>query len=425
MSEHVEHPSAAGGTEVRDVSRFKPLVPVLLIVGIVALAAAVGVAFIGEDDHRVKRLGLAYLTGFSAFLTVSVGALFFVIIQHLTRAGWSVTVRRLAECMAMNVWLMAILFLPVALFVPQLYAWADPHHAGDPLIASKAAWLNRGFWTARQFLVWFAAWGLMALWFWRNSVRQDRTGEVEITDKLQRTAGLMAVIFALATNFGYFDMLMTLDPHWYSTMFGVYAFAGSFLNFFAVSILIFRFLQSRGVVTRSVTVEHYHDLGKFMFAFVFFWSYVAFSQWMLIWYGNIPEETAWLAKRGGTTDDVWAPGIWGIVALVLMFGHWLIPFAGLLSRWTKRILPLLTFWAGWIVVAHFVDMFWIIMPETHPTLEHTAAAPHFGKSLALAAICWAGVGSLWLAGLIWFAAKASLVPARDPRMPEALNYEVY
>jgi hypothetical protein len=218
------------------------------------------------------------------------------------------------------------------------------------------------------------------------------------------------------------DLLMSLDPHWYSTMFGVRCFAGAFLNFFAMSILIFRFLQSRGILGRSLTVEHYHDLGKFMFAFVFFWSYVTFSEWMLIWYGNIPEETVWYAKRGATTHEGWPAGPWGWIALALLAFHCFVPFAFLMSRHVKRALKWLTVGAAWLAVMHFVEMFWIVMPEA-AGLKTPGAG--FGKSLLLALLCWAGMGALWLAGVIYFASAASLVPARDPRLPEALAHEVY
>lgn len=419
MSEHIRQREA--GDELRDLSRFGLFMPVLLIVGLVALAIAI---VVGWGDGT--RLGMAYLTGYAAFLTISFGALFFVIIQHLTRAGWSVTVRRLAECMAMNLWTMLLLFIPIIFALPSIYRWADAEYvAHDTVLQEKAVWLNPTFWTLRHLLLWLGAPALMALWYWRNSLRQDRTGEPAITEKLQHNAGLMVVIFGLAVNFGLIDLLMTLDPHWPSTMFGVYGFAGAFLNFFAWSILIFRFLQWRGVITRSVTIEHYHDMGKFMFAFVFFWSYIAFSQWMLIWYANMPEETSWFAKRGATTDDVWAPGVWGNVALVLLFGHCLIPFAGLMSRWSKRLLGLLTFWAAWMAVMHFVDMFWIVMPEATTDLDDTAVNPGFGEGLLLALLCWIGVGCIWLSSLVWFARQGSLVPVQDPRLPEAISYEVY
>lgn len=421
MSVHVEH--HGGEQELRDLSRFGPAALVLLVVGLVVLGAALA---IGLATHDVRRLAMGYLTGYASFLTVSVGALFFVAVQHLTRAGWSVTVRRLAECMAMNLWTMLLLFVPILLALPAIYRWADADQvAHDPILQEKAAWLNPAFWTIRHLLLWLGPWALMALWYWRHSLRQDRTGEVAITEKLQRNAGLMVVIFAVTVNFGYFDLLMTLDPHWYSTMFGVYAFAGSFLNFFAVSILVFRFLQWRGLVRQSVRIEHYHDMGKFMFAFIFFWSYVAFSQWMLMWYANIPEETVWYARRGGTTDDVWQPGVWGAVALVLLIGHCFIPFASLLSRSAKRRLPILTAFAAWMVVMHFVDMFWIVMPEVRSNAEQTGVDAGFAKSLLLAVLCWVGVGCVWLAGLFWFARQGSLVPLHDPRLPEALSYEVY
>ncbi len=416
MSDHDTH-AHDSGPEVRDVSRIQGLFPALLGLGIVALGIAVA---IGRGDAR--QLGLAYLTGYTSFLTISLGALFFVAIQHLTRAGWSVTIRRLAEVMAANMVTLIVLALPILFGVGTIYShWVHPHGETAYLVEEKAAWLNVPFWTAR-ILFYLLVWTGLAWWLWRNSLKQDRTGEVAITEKLQAKAGLAIVIFALSANFGLIDLLMTLDPLWYSTMFGVYGFAGGFLNFNAAMILLLRFLQSRGIVTRSVTREHYHDLGKFMFAFVFFWSYVAYSQWMLIWYGNIPEETAWFAKRGATTSSLWAAGQWGKVAIFLVACHSFIPFAGLMSRWPKRALGALTFWAMWMSVMHLVDMFWLIMPEHQPEAVETY---NVGRAFLLAALCWVGVGSIWLAGIIKLASAGSLVPQHDPRLPEALAHEVY
>jgi hypothetical protein len=183
-------------------------------------------------------------------------------------------------------------------------------------------------------------------------------------------------------------------------------------------------LQSRGILASSVNHEHYHDLGKWLFGFVFFWSYVAFSQYMLQWYANIPEETAWYAQRGATTSDAVSgteAGPWPIVALVLLFGHSLIPFPGLLSRWCKRILGVLTFWAGWLAVFHLVDLIFVIMPAMQ--MHETEAT--FGVQIAITVCGFVGLGGLWFASLFRLAGARSVMPLHDPRLGEALLHENY
>lgn len=411
--------TSSNDSERQDLSRLGPRVFKLgLIVGVLALLLGVVLAFFGGGDHAAATIGLAYLTGFAFWLSISLGALFFVAIHHLTRAGWSVTIRRLAELMAANLVTLALLALPILLGVGFIYHhWVHPPE-GDALVAGKSAWLNVPFFTLR-IILYFAIWIAMAWWYFRHSVAQDDTGDPRHTRVLQGYSGLTVLIFALTITFAAFDLLMSLDPHWYSTIFGVYYFAGSFLAFFSFLAIAARFLQKAGLLTHEITVEHYHDLGKWMFAFVFFWSYIAFSQYMLIWYGNIPEETAWFARRGATTHDLHV-NAWTTVSVLLLFGHCLIPFPGLLSRWMKRWTKPLLFWAVWLLVFHFVDLFWIIMPETR--IEGLDAGGMILQCLA-ALLCVIGVGGLWLAGLVKIAAGHRLVPVRDPRLHEALAFE--
>src|SRR5206468_417977 len=183
-------------------------------------------------------------------------------------------------------------------------------------------------------------------------------GDVALSDRMQFWSAPATLVMAITITFAAFDFLMSLDPHWYSTMFGVYYMTGSLLAAFAALCLTIAMLQHLGYLTRSITVEHLHDLGKWLFAFVFFWGYIAFSQYMLLWYANIPEETEWLARRGATTvrDQTSA---WSWVSLALLFGQLLVPFAGLLSKHVKRNYKALMFWAAWVLIFHWIDMFWL------------------------------------------------------------------
>ncbi|MBL8862941.1 MAG: quinol:cytochrome C oxidoreductase [Planctomycetes bacterium] len=381
---------------------------VLLVLGLAALAAAWLLAR-GEVDGA-RRLKQAWLVATAFVLTISLGALFFVILQHLLHAGWSVAVRRVAELLAANVGVTAVLVAPlVALAVAgdgELWPWADPRAAeGHPLLAAKEPYLNGTFFALRC-AAWFGAWWLMARWFLNRSLAQDEARDAGPTQALERRAPPAMVAFALTVNFAAFDLLMSLSPEWYSTIFGVYVFAGSVVAFLAATILILRALQSRGLLRGVVSVEHYHDLGKLLFAFVFFWGYIAFSQFMLIWYADIPEETAWFHAR--------FHGPWAQVSLLLLLGHFVLPFAGLLSRHAKRCLPVLTLWAAWLLVAHAVDLVWLVHPG-----HHGEAAPF----QPVDALAFVAVLALWGAGLARVAVGRALVPVRDPRLHESLTFE--
>ncbi|HQP44730.1 MAG TPA: hypothetical protein PLV66_13755, partial [Thermoanaerobaculales bacterium] len=265
-------------TEAR---RLDPVYPLWLGVG--AALAAVGVggaaALAAAQAHGWERLLETYLVSFSLFLALTLGALFFVMLQHITRAGWSVVVRRIAEALACNVWLMAALALPILLGMGHLYHWSHSDAAaGDPILAGKSGFLNPAFFVVRL-VVYFAIWGGLAWFFHRTSTRQDGSFDPRLTVRMERAAGPGLVLYALSTNFAAFDLLMSLDPHWFSTIYGVYFFAVSVVCFLAVMPKILVGLQVKGVLARSVTIEHYHDLGKLLFAFVVFWAYIAFSQY--------------------------------------------------------------------------------------------------------------------------------------------------
>ena len=378
------------------------------MVGVVGLTAT---AFIGMqvgDDG--KQLLHSYLLALAYFLSLGLGALFFVTLQHLTRAGWSVVVRRLAELFASSLPLLVILFLPVLASMvrgnTQLYLWVDKALvAQDELLRAKQAYLNVPFFGAR-IAMYFVIWTWLSRHYLKQSVRQDGTGDLSITARLQSLSAPGMALFALSTTFASFDLLMSLHPHWYSTIFGVYFFAGSVLGFLALTILVAQLLQNGGYMRQIVTTEHYHDLGKLLFGFVFFWGYIAFSQYMLIWYGNIPEETEWFLQRQ-TGDWVW-------VSLALLFGHFLIPFPSLLSRHVKRHRGALAFWAIFLLVMHWVDLYWLVMPSLH---EETAP---LGLIDLFALV---GVGGLCVANFGYVARGKSLVPVKDPRLAESLAFE--
>ncbi len=218
----------------------------------------------------------------------------------------------------------------------------------------------------------------------------------------------MGVTLTLAS----FDLIMSLDPHWFSTIFGVYYFSGGFLGFFALLIVAVMTLQRYGYIRHSVGPEHFHDLGKFLFGFVFFWGYIAFSQYMLLWYASIPEETEWFARHGATTNHNDITG-YSYVILAILFGHLVIPFLGLLSRHVKRNRSSLLFWAVWVLVFHFIDLYWVVMPELSKVFR-----PGFIDITAFVA-----VGAIFLGSVVRTLSQHSLIPVNDPRLPDAMAFE--
>ncbi|HJQ96847.1 MAG TPA: hypothetical protein VJ826_00970 [Candidatus Polarisedimenticolaceae bacterium] len=373
--------------------------------GVLGLVVS-GLLAILSGDGGV-RFYTSYLTSFVYFLTLGLGALFFVLIQFVTRAGWSVAVRRLAEAVAPNLALpMAPLVIPVLLGLNVLYPWSN--HAvveGDHLLEAKSAWLNVPFFFVRT-LIYFGVWSVLSLWFHRQSVQQDRSGVPALTNRMEATSTAGLILFAFTLTFFSFDYIMSLTPHWYSTIFGVYVFAGSVLAFFAFLPLLAFLVQRGGALRRAVTVEHYHDLGKLVFAFTVFWAYIGFSQYMLMWYANLPEETVWYKAR--------QTGGWTAVSVFLIFGHFLVPFLALMSRNVKRRLPTLVAGASWMLFMHYVDLTWLIRPAHSP-----GVVPLSLMDLAT----FVGIGGLFGAALVRRLAAHALVPVNDPRLHESVSFE--
>jgi hypothetical protein len=374
-------------------------------VGAAGVIASLALAALGGGGF--KRFFFSYLLSFSYLLTLALGALFFVILQHLTRAGWSVVVRRWAESVAAVLPALAALAVPLVAFgLHDLYHWTHAEAvAADHLLQAKQPYLNVPFFVLRL-AVYFSIWVLLSRFFLSRSLAQDKDGDPELTLQMERRAAPAMLLFALTATFAAFDLLMSLDPHWYSTMFGVYVFAGSVVSFIALLAVLVFAGQRAGLLRHAVTVEHYHDIGKLLFAFTVFWAYIAFSQYMLMWYANLPEETAWLLRR--QTNG------WGWIGMVLLVGHFALPFAALLSRAPKRRPRAVATVAAWVLLMHWFDLYWVVVPE----VSRASAVPHLLDLTTL----------LGLSGLVVaFAAHRmrgrSLVPERDPRLAESLRFE--
>ncbi len=398
--------------QVRDPGLTGRLKRTGLLVGFLGLALAVVLGVLQGDELR--RFFHAYLVGYAFVLSIALGGLFFVAIQYLTNSHWSVTVRRLAEYTAGALPFAALLGLPLLypLFTPVgaehgglLWPWLHPQGVSAPVVEGKAAWLNPGFFCLRLVL-YGVVWSLLGRFFLRNSLAQDTADDYRPSERARRWSAIAVILYALTSTFASFDLLMSLDPAWFSTMYGVYYFSGSVVAIFAWLILASLMVQRSGNLRSAITVEHYHDLGKFLFAFIFFWGYIAISQYLLIWYGNMPEETSWFLRR---QTDAWMPISW-----LLVFGHFVIPFAGVMSRHTKRRVAILGFWAFYMLVMHWFDVAWLVMPAYD--------SQHLPLGL-LEVSASLGLCGFYVAAVARLAGDRPLAPVNDPLLPESLAFE--
>jgi hypothetical protein len=370
-------------------------------VGLLALLVS-GVLYRGDP----ARFHQAWLLAFLYFLSLALGALAYVLMMQGARAGTSASVRRLGEVVMATLPLFVPLFVPVLLGLHHVYEWTHADEvARDVLLAHKRPYLNVPFFVLRA-AVYFLTWCATAWWFYRRSLQQDASGDPELTRRMQRLAPPALVVFGFTVTFAAFDWIMALQPHWYSTIFGLYFFAGAFVGAFALLALLATRLRDAGQVARAITPDHLQDLGKWLFAFVAFWAYLAFSQFLLIWYANIPEETVFFAQR-------WRGGFQA-VTLLLVLGHFAVPFFFLLPRAVKRSPRALAVGAAWMLVAHLVDLYWLVMPAR----AEASAAVHL-----VDVTIFVGVGGLFVAALTWLLRRHAVVPVRDPRLHEALAFE--
>ncbi len=374
-----------------------------LIGGVLAAIGLVGCFLLGKD-HKAEFY-FSWLVAFLFFLSIALGALFFVLVNFATKAGWGIAVRRLAENIVSLLPLFVLLAIPVLMGVHDLYHWSHPEAvAEDHLLQGKEPYLNTSFFYGRA-IFYLVVWSLLGWWFSSTSRKQDATGDPALTRKMINVSAPAIAIFALTVTFAAFDWIMSLDPHWYSTIFGVYFFAGCLLSSFAFMILFTLRIQAAGTLGGVVTTEHFHDLGKLLFAFTVFWAYIGFSQYFLIWYGNIPEETMWYLHR--------FHGNWATVTKVLAIGHFGVPFFFLMPRTIKRSRVLLAVGAVWMLGMHYLDMYWLVQP-THSDSFHPG----------LLDLCaFLAVGGVFIAGLGWRLPRQSLVPEKDPRLIESLSFE--
>ena len=372
---------------------------------IVFVAMASWIALLVGYLLEPRQFFFSYLFGFVALISIGFGAMFFTMVQHVTGAAWSVTVRRIMEGLMCTLQTGIFLFIPIVFGLHDLYEWTHADVvATDPVLSGKAGYLSDHFFLIRA-AAYFLLWSLLAWLVYRHSVAQDHDYSLKHTRAMERISAPGMLLLFISATLASFDWVMSLEPHWYSTMFGVYVLSVGALGFFSAVILIALSFRASGYLRHSISDEHYHDLGKWLFAMVVFWAYIAFSQYMLIWYTNLPEETFWFKHR--------EVGSWMTVSLLLVFGKFLAPLFLLVSRTAKRNLKLLGTMAAWLLFMTLVDVYYLIMPVLHKQ----GVSLHW---LDLAAVL--GIGSvmgLWFWGRF---KRTAIVPVGDPRLEECLNF---
>jgi hypothetical protein len=374
-----------------------------LIVGVVFGAVAVFLAFTRPDEFY-----RAYLLGFMCWLGVALGSMAIIMIRHLTGGGWGVVIRRLQGAAMRTLPLLAILFIPVILGMHHLYIWARPlDQIADKHLREHLEQITKTYLTTTGFAVravfYFAIWNLLSFLLTKWSHEGDRPDARDNTQRFKTVAGPGLILYAFTISFAVIDWIMSLDPSWISTIFGLLILIGQMLSAMCFAVVIERILFNYKPMSEMLKPDFVHDHGKWMLVFIMVWAYFSFSQWLIIWAGNLPAEITFYIRR--------LNGGWGCIGLALVLFHFAVPFAILLSRPFKRDIRKLVWLATWLLIMRYVDLFWIIEPNFSQTLKFTLA--DFVVPVA--------IGGIWL----WFFFRnlsgLPLLPAYDPTAAEVFE----
>jgi len=371
-----------------------------LIAGIVgAVLCAIG--FVVDHDQFYR----SYLWSYVFFVGIAVGSLAWLMLQYVTGGAWGLVIRRPAEAAARTLPLIALMFLPVLIGINNLYDWSHAAKvAADPILQHKHPYLNVRFFIIRA-VIYLGGWNLLGYFLNRWSAREDREGGTRPHTWMARIGAGGLLFWGFSITFMAVDWVLSLDPHWFSTMFGMLFMAGQGLSALAFLVTLMVLLSYRRPMSDVLTPRHLHDLGKLLLALVMVWAYFSFSQFLIIWAGNLPEEIPWYLER--------LRGGWQFIGLALVVGHFALPFALLLSRDLKRNFKLLASIAVFILFMRLIDLYWLVAPDFRKG--------HFGVSwLDLAAPL--GIGGLWLAYFLTQLEKRPLLPVNDPHLMEALEH---
>ncbi len=374
---------------------------IIIAVGVVGIIASlVGVVVNYEQFLH------SYLTSFTFFISIALASLFLVMIHHITRSSWGTTLRRIPETFSSYLWVFALLFIPILFGMTTLYDWAgDLSHRNvfyEDLQEYKSPYLNVGFFIVRN-IIYFAIWAFLGYKLYKNSIAMDETGDWGIDTAMRKISAPGIFFFGFTVAFASFDWIMSLRFDWFSTMFGVYYFAMSFQMIFALLIMMVFYLHSKGLLLNTIKKAHVGDLGAWLFAFSVFYTYIAFGQFFLIYYANIPEATLFYYYR--------LEGNWQYLFYAVIFGRFVIPFIFLLSKPAKSNYTLLKVISIIVIVSHIVELYWLIMPSLHDSVSL-----HW-----LDIATFLGMAGIFFGLFFFYFKKHSMVPKNDPKLVESLN----
>lgn len=370
---------------------------ILLFVGLVIVV----VGYIVNPTRSAQN----NIIGFTFLVSIGVGSLFFVAIEYLAGAVWSTPFRRVGEFLSSLIVILPLLAIPLLLNVNNVFHWTHPEPA-DKILAGKAPYLNVQFFIVRVVVFWLI-WLVFYYFIAKNSRKQDHTKDQFITTANVKLSAIFMPLFALTITFAAIDWLMSIAPHWFSTIFGVYYFSGTVLTAIAAITIFIVLLNERGYLVKGISADSYYSLGALLFAFTNFWAYIAFSQFLLIWYANLPEETLWFLDRWN--------GSWKFFSIGLILFHFLIPYFGLLSQPSKSDPKRLIVISGVLLFAHYYDLFWLVMPN------------FYKDGIAFG---WIELGfPILIAGLIilvfvYKTKKENLVPIGDPKLKRGIDFRL-
>jgi hypothetical protein len=376
--------------------------------GLIAGAIGAVVAVLGVFTQGLDRFYEAYLVAYTFWMGVILGSMALLMVQHLSGGVWGIVLRRPFEAAVRTLPFMTILFLPIVFGMHSLYEWS---HAGitetDPIIAAKAAYLNTPFFLARQ-VIYFAIWNLIGFLLTKWSAEHDGTGDAALLGKLSTLSGAGLCIYFLTVTFAMVDWTMSVNPHWFSTIWGMLYIGGQGLSAFAFGIVVLVMLAQVAPLKSVLTSHHFHDLGKFLFAFLMLWAYLSFSQFLIIWSANIPEEIPHYLNRWENS--------WKYLSIFIVVGHFMVPYALLLSRDLKRNYHKLRIIAAWILFARIADYWWHVAPELHRD----------GLTIGLLDVALPLVlGGIFISLFVAQLGGRSLLPVRDPQLERALHHHVH
>ena len=356
-----------------------------------------------------ERAIFNYLVTYMMIVSIGLGSLFLIALEYVAGADWSTPIRRIPEFFAGLLPVLLILVIPLFVFNHDLFHWAHKGAvADDKILQGKAPYLNVTFFIVRTFV--FI--GLWTLFYWlmtRNSRKQDESKDQTLTKKNIRLSAIFIPVFALSSTFTAIDFMMSLEPHWFSTIFGVYFFAGTVVASLAAVTLAVLLLKEKGYFSPWMTDDHLFSLGALLFAFINFWAYIAFSQFLLIWYADLPEETFWFLTR-------WNGG-WVFFSILLIIANFAVPYFVLLTQPSKKNPKILKFIAVWLLFAHLVDLFWLIMPN----MESMKNGYVFSWIDLVFPIAGTGLVILVFA---FAAKKANLIPIGDPKLKRGIDFHL-